>query len=257
MMLERIQKIISMAGVASRRKAEELMRAGSVTVNGRVVRELGSKADPERDHIKVSGKLINPRQAKVYLMLNKPREVVTTLSDPMGRMTVKALLRGVRARVYPVGRLDYDSEGLLLLTNDGELVQKLLHPSFEVPKTYEVKVKGILTDEEIREVSRGVVLSEGRTLPCRIQKIKKTEKNSWLEMTIHEGRNRQIRRMLEKIDHPVLKLKRIRMATLELDALPIGRYRYLTAQEIRSLRSLAAKSKAPPSPTRIRKAMGE
>jgi 23S rRNA pseudouridine2605 synthase len=246
-----------MAGIASRRKAEVLMRAGAVTVNGRVVRELGSKADPEQDHIKVSGKLINPKQAKVYLMLNKPREVVTTLSDPLGRMTVKALLRGVRARVYPVGRLDYDSEGLLLLTNDGELVQKLLHPSFEVPKTYEVKVKGVLTDEEIREMSRGVVLSEGRTLPCQIRKIKKTEKNSWLEMTIHEGRNRQIRRMLEKIDHPVLKLKRIRMATLVLDDLPIGRYRYLAAQEIRSLKALAAKSKAPLATSRIRKAMGE
>ncbi|MBI3597829.1 MAG: rRNA pseudouridine synthase [Nitrospirae bacterium] len=254
-MLERIQKIISTAGITSRRKAEELMRAGAVTVNGRVIRELGSKADPEQDHIKVSGKLINPKQTKVYLMLNKPREVVTTLSDPMGRVTVKELLRGVRGRVYPVGRLDYDSEGLLLLTNDGELVQKLLHPSFEVPKTYEVKVKGILTDEEIRAMSRGVVLSEGRTLPCQIRKIKKTEKNSWLEMTIHEGRNRQIRRMLEKIDHPVLKLKRIRMAMLELGGLPIGRYRYLTAQEIRSLKSLAARSKAPAP--KIRKAMGE
>jgi len=256
-MLERLQKIISMAGVASRRKAEVLMSAGAVTVNGRVVRELGSKADPEIDHIKVSGKLINPRQAKVYLMLNKPREVVTTLSDPLGRMTVKALLRGVRARVYPVGRLDYDSEGLLLLTNDGDMVQKLLHPRFEVPKTYEVKVKGILTDEEIREISKGVVLSDGRTLPCRIRKIQKTEKNSWLEMTIHEGRNRQIRRMLEKIDHPVLKLKRIRMATLELAGLPIGRYRYLTAQEIRFLKSHVAKSKAPTAAVKIRKAMGE
>jgi len=256
-MLERIQKIISMAGIASRRKAEEMMRAGAVTVNGRVVRELGRKADPERDHIKVSGKLINPKQVKVYLMLNKPREVVTTLSDPMGRVTVKALLRGVRARVYPVGRLDYDSEGLLLLTNDGDLVQRMLHPSFEVPKTYEVKVKGILTDPEILEVSRGVVLSEGRTLPCRIRKIKKTEKNSWLEMTIHEGRNRQIRRMLEKIDHPVLKLKRIRMATLELGALPIGRYRYLTAGEIRSLKALGSKSRLPTVAPKSRKAVGE
>jgi 23S rRNA pseudouridine2605 synthase len=257
MMIERIQKIISMAGIASRRKAEELMRAGAVTVNGRVVRELGSKADPEQDHIKVSGKLINPKQAKVYLMLNKPREVVTTLSDPMGRMTVKELLRGVRARVYPVGRLDYDSEGLLLLTNDGDMVQRLLHPSFEVPKTYEVKVKGILTDQEILEISRGVVLSDGRTLPCRIRKIKKTEKNSWLEMTIHEGRNRQIRRMLEKIDHPVLKLKRIRMATLELGALPIGGYRYLTAGEIRSLKVLCARSKMQSVGPKIRKVMGE
>lgn len=255
-MLERIQKIISMAGIASRRKAEDLMRGGAVTVNGRVVRELGSKADPDRDHIKVSGKLINPAQTKVYIMLNKPREVVTTLSDPLGRMTVKDLLRGVRARVYPVGRLDYDSEGLLLLTNDGGMVQKLLHPKFEVPKTYEVKVTGVLTEEEIRAVSKGVVLSDGRTLPCRVRKIKKTEKNSWLEMTIHEGRNRQIRRMLEALDHPVLKLKRIRMGTLELNDLPIGRYRYLSPPEIRSLKSMVAKFKAPSGVARIRTAMG-
>ena len=235
-MLERIQKIISRAGIASRRKAEELLKAGAVTVNGRVVSELGSKADAERDHIKVSGKLINPKQPKAYILLNKPREVVTTLSDPMGRVTVKELLRGVRTRVYPVGRLDYDSEGLLLLTNDGDLVQKMLHPSFEVPKTYEVKVKGVLTDEEIRTLSKGVELSDGRTLPCQVRKIQKTEKNSWLEMTIHEGRNRQIRRMLETMDHPVIKLKRIRMGKLELGALPVGQYRYLTSQEIKSLK---------------------
>ncbi|HUK55541.1 MAG TPA: pseudouridine synthase [Nitrospiria bacterium] len=256
-MLERLQKIISRAGVASRRKAETLMLDGSVTVNGRVVRELGRKADPERDHIKVSGKLINPKQTRMYLMLNKPRGVVTTLSDPMGRMTVKALLKGVRVRVYPVGRLDYDSEGLLLLTNDGELVQKLLHPSFEVPKTYEVKVKGVLTDDEIRAMSRGVELSDGRTLPCRIRKMKKTEKNSWLEITIHEGRNRQVRRMLEAVDHPVLKLKRTRLAMLELGGLPIGRYRYLAAEEIRALKALSARSKASPAAPRIRKAVGE
>jgi len=212
------------------------MLAGAVTVNGRVVRTLGSKADPEKDHIKVSGKLINPVQPKVYLMLNKPRGVVTTLSDPLGRITVKALLRGVRSRVYPVGRLDFDSEGLLLLTNDGELVQRMLHPRFRIPKTYEVKVKGVLTDEDIRELARGVELSDGRTLPCRIRKIQKTEKNSWLEITIYEGRNRQIRRMLERTEHPVLKLKRIQMASLELGALASGKYRYLTGSEIKSLK---------------------
>jgi 23S rRNA pseudouridine2605 synthase len=255
-MLERIQKIISRAGVASRRKAEALMTAGAVTVNGRVVRELGSKADPEKDHVKVSGKLINPRQPKVYLMLNKPREVVTTLSDPMGRVTVKALLRGVRARVYPVGRLDYDSEGLLILTNDGELVQRMLHPRFRVPKTYEVKVKGVLTDDEIRELTKGVVLSEGRTLPCRIRKIQKTEKNSWLEMTIYEGRNRQIRRMLEGTDHPVLKLKRIRMANLDLGALPIGKYRYLSVPEIKSLKKLMQSSEGSKKNLKMTRAVG-
>lgn len=253
----RLQKILSMAGVASRRKAEELMQAGAVTVNGRIVRELGSKADPERDHIKVSGKLVNPKQPKVYLMLNKPCEVVTTLSDPAGRVTVKDLLRGVRFRIYPVGRLDYDSEGLLLLTNNGDLVQRMLHPSFEVPKTYEVKVKGVLTDEEIRTLSKGVELPDGRTRPCRIRKIQKTEKNSWLEMTIYEGRNRQIRRMLEAVDHPVLKLKRIRMGPLELGTLPVGRYRYLTPQEIRSLKTVGGALKGSKPAPKFRKAMGE
>ena len=255
-MLERIQKIISRAGIASRRKAEELMKAGAVTVNGRVVRELGSKADAEQDHIKVSGKLINPKQPKAYIMLNKPREVVTTLSDPMGRVTVKDLLRGVRTRVYPVGRLDYDSEGLLLLTNDGDLVQTLLHPGFEVRKTYEVKVKGVLTDEEIRELSKGVELSDGRTLPCQVRKIEKTEKNSWLEMTIREGRNRQIRRMLEKMDHLVLKLKRVRMGRLGLGSLPLGKYRYLTAQEIRSLKGSTQSPKRSKTTPKMGRAVG-
>jgi 23S rRNA pseudouridine2605 synthase len=256
-MLERLQKIISRAGVASRRKAEELMTAGSVTVNGRVIRELGSKADAEKDHIKVSGKLINPKQPKAYIMMNKPREVVTTLSDPMGRVTVKDLLRGVRTRVYPVGRLDYESEGLLLLTNDGDLVQTLLHPGSEVPKTYEVKVKGVLKDEEIKELAKGVELSDGRTLPCQVRKIEKTEKNSWLEMTIREGRNRQIRRMLEKLNHDVLKLKRIRIGRLVLGSLALGKFRYLTAQEIRSLKGTTRSPKRSNTGTKMSRAVGE
>ncbi|HEY4485127.1 MAG TPA: pseudouridine synthase, partial [Nitrospiria bacterium] len=211
-MLERLQKIISRAGITSRRKAEELMLSGAVTVNGKVARELGQKADAEKDHIKVNGKLINPRQPKVYLMLNKPRGVVTTLSDPQGRTTVLDFLGGVRARVFPVGRLDYDSEGLLILTNDGDLAQRLIHPRFELPKTYEVKVKGALEDEELRRLAQGVSLPDGRTMPCRVRKLTKTDMNSWIEMTIREGRNRQVRRMLEKLDRFVLKLKRTRMA---------------------------------------------
>lgn len=213
------------------------MRGGAVTVNGRVIRELGSKADPEKDHIKVLGKLVNPRQPRIYLMLNKPRGVVSTLSDPVGRVTVKDLLRGVRFRVYPVGRLDYDSEGLLLLTNDGEWTRRMIHPSFEIPKTYEVKVKGVIVDDQVRLLSRGVVLPDGRTSPCRIRRLKKTEKNSYLEITLHEGRNRQIRRMLERIGHPVLRLKRTGVATLELGPLAVGRYRYLTGQEIQSIKA--------------------
>ena len=232
------------------------MRSGAVTVNGRAAREPGQKADPEKDHIKVNGKLINPRQPKVYLMLNKPRGVVTTLSDPQGRMTVRDLVGGVRARVYPVGRLDYDSEGLLLLTNDGDLAQRLMHPRFELPKTYEVKVKGALEDEEIRRLAEGVPLSDGRTLPCRVKKLKKVEMNSWIEMTIREGRNRQVRRMLEKLDRFVLKLKRTRLASLELGPLPSGRYRHLTPAEVRALKAAAGGMKTDRPPAR-RRAVGE
>lgn len=242
-MLIRLQKIISMAGVASRRKAEEIIRSGGVTVNGRVITEMGSKADPDKDHVKVLGKLVQTRQPKVYLMLHKPRGVVSTLSDPLGRPTVKDFLRGIRARVYPVGRLDYDSEGLLLLTNDGEIVQRLLHPSRGIPKIYEVKIKGVLPDEEIVALTRGVKLSDGPTLPCRIRKMKKTEKNSWLEITLTEGRNRQIRRMLESMDRMVLKIKRKSLGPFELRGLPPGEFRHLTPAELRELQALPGEAR--------------
>jgi pseudouridine synthase len=238
-MQERLQKIIARAGITSRRKAEELILQGRVAVNGRVVAGLGSKADPERDHIKVDGTLIRPKQPQIYLMLNKPKGYVTTLSDPEGRPTVLDLLEGVKHRVFPVGRLDYDTEGLLLLTNDGDLAHALMHPSYEVPKTYLAKVKGVLMDEEIKKLEKGVTLPDGKTAPCRIKKIRKTQENSWIEVTLHEGKKRQVKRMLENAGHPVLKLKRTRYAFLVLAGLLPGRYRYLTPQEVRRLKSLA------------------
>jgi len=238
-MEERLQKIIARAGVTSRRKAEELIIQGRVTVNGKVMTELGSKADAERDHIKVDGKLLRLKQPQVYLMLNKPKGYVTTLADPERRPTVLDLLKGVRQRVFPIGRLDYDTEGLLLLTNDGELAHALMHPSYEVPKTYLAKVKDVLTDEKIKKLERGVPLPTGKTAPCTIKKVRKTQENSWLEVTLHEGKKRQVRRMLENAGHPVLKLKRIRYAFLELARLLPGQYRYLTPQEVKRLKALA------------------
>jgi pseudouridine synthase len=238
-MEERLQKIIARAGITSRRKAEELILQGRVKVNGQVVMELGSKADPEKDHVKVDGKLIHFKQPQAYLMLNKPRGYVTTLSDPEGRPTVLDLLKGVRQRVFPVGRLDYDTEGLLLLTNDGDLAHALMHPSYEVSKTYLAKVKGVLPDDKIKKLERGVPLRDGKTSPCTIKKVRKTQENSWLEVTLHEGKKRQVRRMLERVGHPVLKLKRIRYAFLGLAGLLPGQYRHLSPQEVKRLKSLA------------------
>lgn len=237
-MLERLQKIISMAGVASRRHAEEMILEGRITVNGKVIRKLGTKADPERDHIKVDGKLINPRQPKTYILLNKPKGYITSLKDTEGRPTVMDLLKGIKTRVYPVGRLDFDTEGLLLLTNDGDLAHAVMHPKKEIKKTYYVKVKGILEEKDIEILRRGIKLEGILTSPANVKRIKKTNENSWIEMTIHEGKKRQIRRMLEKIGHPVLKLKRVRIGFLDLKGIEPGRYRYLTNEEVSRLKNL-------------------
>lgn len=236
-MQERIQKILARAGIASRRKAEELIREGRVLVNGQVA-TLGMKADIEKDYIKVDGKLVIKPEPKVYIMLNKPKGVLTTLEDPEGRPTIKELIRGVKFRVYPVGRLDFYSEGLLLLTNDGELAYRIIHPSHKVPKTYLVKVKGIIDEKDIEKLRRGIMLEDGLTAPAKIKRIRmpKTEKNSWLEVTIHEGKKRQIRRMFQRVKHPVLKLKRIKVDGLLLGDLPPGQWRYLTPEEVKRLK---------------------
>src|SRR5574338_1711151 len=193
----RLQKLIAGTGLASRRKAESLISAGRVMVNGKVVTELGTKVDPARDHVKVDGKHLSAAQPFVYLMLNKPKNVVSTLDDPGGRTTVKDYLRGVSVRVFPVGRLDFDSEGLMLLTNHGDLAQALLHPRYHVPKTYLIKLKGVLDDAKIEALERGVKLEDGFTAPAKVVKVSKAESNSWLEMTIHEGRKHQVKRMIE------------------------------------------------------------
>jgi 23S rRNA pseudouridine2605 synthase len=231
LMEKRLQKILSEVGIASRRKAEEMIAEGRVTVSGRVA-TLGTKADPLKEHIKVDGKLIARPEPKVYIIFNKPREVVTSLRDPEGRPTVKDFLKGIKYRVYPVGRLDFDSEGLLLLTNDGDFAHAVLHPSKNIPKTYHVKVKGNPEDTEIQKLRAGVKLEDGLTAPAQVRMIRKAKNNTWLEMTIHEGRKRQIRRMLEIIGRTALKLKRIRINGIELGKLVPGKYRYLTPEEV-------------------------
>lgn len=240
MPLERLQKIIAAAGVASRRKAEELIISGRVQVNGTVITELGSKADPESDHIRVNGKLLRGEQRHVYLLLNKPKGYVTTVKDPENRPTVMDLVRGVKGRVYPVGRLDYASEGLLLLTNDGELANQLMKAASHVPKTYVVKVAGMPTEEAIAKLRAGVSIAiddrkRVRTAPAAIRIVKEAA-NPWYEITLIEGRNRQIRRMFEAVGHHVEKIKRVRYGPLTLDV-PPGKYRALTLREMQRLKS--------------------
>lgn len=238
---ERLQKIIAAAGIASRRKAEELITAGLVTVNGQTITELGTRADPAADHIRVRGKLLQRSESRIYLMLNKPRGCVSTVHDPEGRPTVMDLVRGVGARVFPIGRLDYNSEGLLLLTNDGDLAQRLTHASFHVPKTYLVKISGKPADEALDRLRAGVTIHEQhdgrtrqvRTAPATIALIKDAP-NPWYEITLTEGRNRQIHRMFEKIGHHVEKIKRTRYGPLALDVEP-GQFRALTPVEVRRL----------------------
>lgn len=240
---ERLQKIIAAAGIASRRKAEQLITGGAVSVNGQTVTELGSKADPEQDHIRVNGKLLRGSERHIYLLLNKPKGYVTTVSDPEGRPTVMNLLRGVRERVYPVGRLDYASEGLLLLTNDGGLAARLMKAASHVPKTYLVKIAGVPAADGLAKLRSGVVLrcEKGKrptkTAPAKIRVIRETE-NPWYEVTLIEGKNRQIRRMFEEIGHHVEKIKRVRYGPLELDV-PPGEFRNLSLKEVAKLISSA------------------
>ncbi len=235
-MTERLQKTIAQAGIASRRHAEALIVEGVVSVNGAVVTTLGTKVDPARDHVKVHGKRIAPQTRSVYLLLNKPKGYITSANDPQGRPTVMDLVVGVTERVYPVGRLDYASEGLLLLTNDGELAQKLMHPRHEVEKRYWVKVSGHLTEAKLQKVAAGgISIPTGRTASCQVQRLNETEGYSWLEVTLHEGKNREIRKVMEKIGHPVNKLKRVGYAFLKIGNMSPGAYRHLTSEEVTRL----------------------
>jgi len=236
----RLQKIIAAAGIASRRKAEALIEEGRVTVNGKPA-VLGMKADPLRDHVKVDGKLITRVEPPVYLIFNKPAGVMTTLSDPEGRPTLKAYLGRVKQRVFPVGRLDFQSEGLVLLTNDGDLADAVMHPSRKVPKKYRVKVKGIPSEEKLQRLRDGIRLEDGMTMPAHIRRIGLTRegKNTWLSVTVYEGKNRLIRRMFERIRHPVMKLRRVAINGITLGLLKPGEYRFLTDEEVRRLRKEA------------------
>ena len=230
----RLQKIISQAGVTSRRKAEDLIREGRVRINGKTVFELGTKADPDRDTIDVDGKRIEPKQPKISVLLNKPDGYITSLRDPEGRPTVKKLVDKIPIRLYPVGRLDYHTEGLLIMTNDGDLAQKIEHPSHALEKLYLAKVKGVPEENKINKLRAGIILEGRKTLPAKI-KIIETRKNAWLEITIQEGRQNQIRNMFEEIGHPVLKLKRVAIGAIRDDSLKPGEYRMLKPQEIKIL----------------------
>jgi 23S rRNA pseudouridine2605 synthase len=248
MPVERLQKIIAAAGVASRRKAEELITLGRVQVNGQVVTELGTKADPEHDYIRVDGKLLRGPERYSYIVLHKPKGYVTTVSDPEHRPTVMDLVRGVKGRLYPVGRLDWASEGLLVLTNDGALANALMKAASHVPKTYVVKVAGQPEEAKLEKLRRGVSIAEKggrrvRTAPARIKLIREGD-NPWLEVTIVEGRNRQIRKMIEEVGHHVEKIRRVRYGPLSLDV-PPGEFRNLTSQEVAQLKAAASCTKPP------------
>jgi 23S rRNA pseudouridine2605 synthase len=253
---QRLQKIIAAAGISSRRKAEELITQGRVSVNGQTITELGTRADLERDHIKVDGKLLQGAERHIYLLLNKPKGYVTTVTDPERRPTVMDLIKGVSARIYPVGRLDWSSEGLLLLTNDGELASKLTHASSHVPKTYLVKIAGRAAEEGIEKLRRGIRIAPKlgprrleriHTAPAQIR-LMKDAANPWYEVTLIEGKNRQIRRMFEEIGHHVEKIKRVRYGPLTLDVEP-GQFRELTKGEVAGLRR-AVRGEKPPQPGR-------
>lgn len=232
-MSERLQKLMAQAGIASRRASEKLISAGRVKVNGRVA-SLGQSADPGVDTIEVDGKVLRLDQALLYYVLNKPGGYITTLDDPQGRPTVAEFLPDDAPRLFPVGRLDKDTEGLLLFTNDGKLAHRLLHPSRGVRKTYRVKVEGEPTVKVLRRLEAGVELDDGRTAPCKIRKFS----SGWLEMILKEGRKRQIRRMLELVGHPVVALKRVRFGPLELGNMRVGEMRALNQDEIQALRKV-------------------
>ncbi|NLW08293.1 MAG: rRNA pseudouridine synthase [Firmicutes bacterium] len=233
----RLAKYLAQSGVASRRKAEELISAGLVQVNGETVRELGRKVDPDRDRVTVEGQEVAPAQEPVYLLLHKPAGYVTTVRDPWGRPTVMDLVPGKygRFRLFPAGRLDQDTTGLLLLTNDGAVAQALTHPRYRVPKVYEALVRGVPQDRALRRLRRGIRLEDGFTLPAKVDILRVEAGNATLRITVYEGRKRLIRRMCRAAGHPVLALKRVAMGPLVLGDLPAGKIRALKAAEVKKL----------------------
>jgi 23S rRNA pseudouridine2605 synthase len=243
----RLQKILSAAGVASRRTAETLIAQGRVSVNGTTVTELGTKADPDADDIRVDRRRVKPPARQRYILLNKPRGYITSRSDPEHRPTVIDLLSkgGVREYIYPVGRLDYDSEGLLLLTSDGDLATRLTHPRHERPREYEVRVRGVPDRHELERLSRGLVVDNRRTAPAdaRVQKVFESESGpqAILSLVIHEGRNRQVRKMCDAIGHPVVRLRRVRIGPIKDDRLKPGMFRDLSTREVAALKRAATR----------------
>ena len=232
---ERLQKILSRAGISSRRAAEKIILEGRVTVDGKIISELGTKADIEKNDICVDGKILTFDEEKIYILLNKPKNFLCTVKDDRGRKTVLDLVKEISARIYPVGRLDFDSEGLIILTNDGELTNALLHPRFKILKTYRVKIFGDLTEEKIKKLRAGVELEDGLTAPAEVFLISREKNFSVAEITIHEGRNRQIRRMFAAVGCEVKKLTRIKFANLNLAGVEVGKFRRLTSAEIKKL----------------------
>lgn len=236
--MERLQKILSEAGVASRREAEGMILAGRVQVNGKKIQELGTKADPDKDQITVDGKRIRIPSKKVYYLFNKPVHVMVTRHDPEDRPTIYDYLKEIKERVNPVGRLDFDSEGLILLTNDGALLALLTHPRHEVPKTYQARITGHLSPEKLGKIRKGMKLEDYTTQPCEIHELKKNPHNSWIEIVLREGKNRQVRHMIEAVGHQVLRLKRVAIGPLLLGNLKTAHFRVLTSQEIGMLKNV-------------------
>ena len=232
----RLQKYLALCGVASRRRAEQMILEGKVQVNGQTVREMGVQVDEETDRVTVEGDIVRPEPEKHYIAYYKPIGEVTTVSDPEGRATVMDKFRDYPVRLFPVGRLDFDSEGLLLLTNDGEMMNRLLHPSREVSKVYLIKASNDVTDEEIRRMRRGVMIDGKMTAPAEVRRIRKEAFDTVLLISIHEGRNRQVRKMVEAVGHQVVSLRRVAFGPVQLGDLPRGQWRRLTDAEIKRLK---------------------
>src|SRR5690554_2650661 len=238
--MERLQKVLAQAGIASRRKCEEIIVAGRVQVNDEIVTELGVKVDPDTDFIQVDGRAIRPEQ-KIYLLFHKPKGVISSVSDPEGRKIVTDYLKGIKERVYPVGRLDYETEGLLLLTNDGEFVNLLTHPRHHVPKTYHAMVNGVPHGDVLERLKNGIMLEDGITAPAEVEyyDVDPSQKKSTIAITIYEGRNRQVRRMFDAVSFPLKKLRRVQFGDLTLHGVSRGHYRHLTKKEIEDLMAQA------------------
>ncbi|WKV09032.1 pseudouridine synthase [Thermoanaerobacterium sp. CMT5567-10] len=235
--MERLQKYLAECGIASRRKCEQLILDGKIKVNGTVIKNLGIKIDPDKDIVEYNGRVVAKVQHNIYIMLNKPTGFITTVKDQFGRPSVLDIIK-IKDRIYPVGRLDYNTSGLLLLTNDGDIANKLMHPKHEIDKVYIAKIRGIPDDKDLDRFRNGLLLDNRLTAKAKIEILKKINNDALVKIVIHEGRNRQIRRMCELIGHPVMTLKRIKIGDLELGNLKVGQWRYLTGEEVQYLKNL-------------------